>query len=113
MLRIVHRKGLCYPTIVCDWCGRPIDDAKNGNYEWQVDDDGHSKAVRAQNRSGEPVIGEVFFTHKHCCHPFETTNNSEGHWMAMELACLLIYLENNIKLDRRRAKELAVWMAAF
>lgn len=88
------RNYLYCPVIVCDYCGAEITDAKNGNYEWRGDENMETD-------------GEVFFTHKECCYPFETANGGRGRWMTGELQVFPIYLAANIKLDWTHAKELA------
>ena len=111
MLRIVGKHGLSCPVITCDWCGRPIEDAREGNYEWVCGPEWHSTAYTARMASGETLTAEVFFTHKRCCHAFEVANNHEVSWGAIELACLPVYLATNLALRWKEARATAALMA--
>lgn len=98
-LRMRRDGSLDRPVIVCDHCGLEITDAKDGNYEWQVDP------------SGQIKDGTIHFTHKRCCHPFEQANGDRLGWLAIGLECLPVYLANNLQLDWDRAKKTARLMA--
>jgi hypothetical protein len=97
-LEIKEEAGLFMPIIVCDHCYEEIADARDGNYEWLVEDD------------GRPWDGRMYFTHKRCCHAFEQARRV-GRWYAMPLECMPIYLENNLRLNRKQALALARHMA--
>jgi hypothetical protein len=86
-LRVVVRRERACPKVLCDFCGLVIADARHGNYQWQ-----HG-------------VGEVFYTHKHCCDPFEKERG--GDWCAMELVLLPHYLGNNLRINRKEALHLA------
>lgn len=77
--------------VVCDHCGEVIADARDGNYQWK------------SAGGALPEGGHLYFTHKACCHAFEEANRGDFLWAAMELQCLPIFLENNLKLDREAA----------
>ena len=113
MLRVVGKRGLCCPVITCDWCGRPIEDARQGNYEWVFGPEGDSTAYTARMASGETLTAEVFFTHKRCCHAFEMANNrgSGVLWGAFGLECLPVYLGANLALRWREARATARLLA--
>jgi hypothetical protein len=80
------------PIIICDYCGEPIEDARNGNYQWVLSAD-------------YTALGsEIYFTHKKCCHPFEEYSkavSSDKHlmWSSWELRDLPIYLGTNLGID--------------
>ena len=98
MLKIAWKRGLYRPVVECDWCEEPITDARDGNFEWQVAEDGDTDAA-------------MLFTHKKCCHPFELANRGGGFWRANELQLLPLQLELNLRVDRRRAARLARLLA--
>ncbi len=92
-------KGLCYPRIICDQCGEPIKDAKEGNYQWRMD---------------LPSPQKIYFTHKGmCCFaferrgPFEQPGEPLISWGAMELEVLPLFLETNLGIKHRKALETA------
>jgi len=64
------------PLILCDECGEPIADLRDGNCQWLAET--------------EPGVGTVrryaFFTHKRCYHPFEQARGGAAAWFAEELA---------------------------
>jgi hypothetical protein len=84
-LKIIETNGLSRPAFFCDYCGKEITDAKDGNYEWKGKD------------AATPAGAVIYFTHKKCCAPFEEAN--DGDWGAMELDCLPVYAVNNLKID--------------
>lgn len=100
-IKILHDEGIYRPAVMCDYCGHEITDAKNGNYEWLIND------------NGNPVDGTLFFTHKQCCYLFEETNGGRVNWCCDELACLPVYMMSNLKINWKRAKELASFMSAI
>jgi hypothetical protein len=93
-LRIVSRRGRDCPTVFCDHCGRRIRDARDGNYQWRP-------------WGG----GELFYTHKSCCHAFEQVRGGDG--CAMELECLPVYLGNGLKVKWRAARRAAALLASI
>ena len=63
-LTIVHhdREG-DRPTVICGECGKPIEAASDGNYQW----------VMSSPKLGEySAPNDDYFTHKACRHRFET-----------------------------------------
>jgi hypothetical protein len=83
------------PAVICDHCGKEIEHAREGNYQWDM------------NAAGDGGHAQIFFTHKRCCHAFES-RRSGIQWGATELQLLPVYLENNLAIDREHAIELAV-----
>lgn len=94
------------PVIICDQCGEPIRDARDGNYQWQAgegDPDlaiefepGHGHAAGAQGNA--PPRWFAFFTHKACSGPFEQGRGGAAEWYAMELSDLLPALAARLRL---------------
>ena len=101
MLRIVRENGQYCPVVVCDWCGQRIEEARQGNYEWEVDE------------HGLPATGEIFFTHKQCCLAFEEAHGGRSHWFASELSVLPVYLSRNLKVDREEAERRAELLSSI
>lgn len=81
------------PVILCDYCGEPIADARDGNYHWQADE-----AAFGDERSRR----FTFFTHKACCGVFELERGGAASWFAMELADLLPALAASLRLVGER-----------
>ena len=75
------------PVVICDACGEPIADARDGNYHWQAPLD--PGLVRRF----------VFFTHKGCSHAFEDARGGGGAWYAMELTELLPLIARGLRID--------------
>lgn len=86
-----ERTGKDQVVIFCDHCGKPIKDAKDGNFMFQSDSDANS------NR--EPL----FYTHKHCCQPFERARKGKN-WGAHDLDLLPIFLIGALKVNYRNAR---------
>jgi hypothetical protein len=86
--------GLICPRVVCDFCGLPIDDAKQGNAEWQAAD---------------PTVR---YTHKRCCYAFEQSHGGRAVWLTDDLTSHLGYLCHNTRFDRAAFEEAAAWGAA-
>jgi hypothetical protein len=99
-LMIKAEGNLSKPVILCDYCGQEITEARQGNYQWRM------------SESGKGVEGKIYFTHKSCCHAFETAN-PDPLWGAMELDCLPVYLSDNLKVNWNKAKEKATLMASI
>ena len=88
MISIVSKdRGDC-PVVICDHCGKPIQDARDGNAEW------------AMGLYPLPVR----FTHKRCCHPFESLHGGGGQWLTADLDVWLVYLLNGLRFDRKTAE---------
>ncbi len=94
-LKIEMTSDRAAPIIVCDHCGEPITDAREGNYQWLAE------------AEGDTVRRFLFFTHKWCCHDFEQARGGAATWYAMELVDLLPYLAASLKLDRAHAQSRA------
>ena len=89
------------PVVVCDGCGEPIADARDGNYQWQAPvDPGLSRKF-------------VFFTHKWCAHAFEQARGGSGAWYAMELTELLPHVARALHIDWDEATRYAGLNAEF
>ena len=76
------------PVVICDQCGEPIGDARDGNYQWQAPLD--------------PALVRrfIFFTHKGACaHAFEQARGGSGFWYAMELTELLPHVARGLNVD--------------
>ncbi len=87
-LKIDTSDGFLTPLIICDECGEPIRDARDGNYQWQADGD-------SQGAGGRRF---AFFTHKACCDAFERGRGGAAAWYAMELTDLLPRLAASVRL---------------
>jgi hypothetical protein len=88
-LHILQRRRTADPGITCDHCGEAITTAADGNYQWRHTDEGETTT-------------QIVFTHKRCCHYFELLH--PGHWMAIDLAWLVVFLANNLKVDVKQTK---------
>ncbi len=73
------------PVAICDHCGKRIEDAAEGNYEW----DG--------NEDEEGALRPVFLLHKDCSQAHEAAYGALLD--SMELIDLLPYLAHNLKLN--------------
>ena len=89
------------PVVLCDHCGEPIADARDGNYQWL-----------AETEAGA-VRHFVFFTHKRCCHAFEQGRGGAAAWYAMELVDLLSYLAQTLGPSRDAAQSRSDLMGRF
>jgi hypothetical protein len=98
-LQMICVEGRFRPVVVCDHCGEQIADAKDGNYEWRMREDGQIED------------GQIYFTHKACCRPFEIANGGRVHWFAIGLECLPVYLATNLERDWAKAKKTAALMS--
>jgi hypothetical protein len=78
------------PVIMCDHCGEPIGDARDGNYQWQ--------AGEGDPGTDGPLRRFAFFTHKACSGPFEQSRGGASEWYAMELSELLPALAARLRL---------------
>jgi len=77
------------PVLLCDECGDPIADARDGNYQWLAETEAGTGTVRRY----------AFFTHKRCSHPFEQARGGAAAWYAMELADLVPSLLAGLRID--------------
>jgi hypothetical protein len=82
------------PVIICDQCGEPIRDARDGNYQWQASD--------VDPTFEAPLRRFAFFTHKSCSGPFEQARGGAAEWYAMELSDLLPALAARLRLVGQR-----------
>jgi ribosomal protein L24E len=92
MIKVMKPGGGIYaPVIVCDFCSKPIEDGK-GNFLWNPDT--------------EDDITEIYFSHKGCDHSLEHALHERGiTTMWMDLDLFMLWLENNTKLDMKKARE--------
>jgi hypothetical protein len=60
--------------------------------------------------SEEGTSCTIYFTHKECCHPFDTANPGMG---AHELSHFLVILAHNLKIDWDKAKKNAALVASI
>ena len=87
---IVLDKGRANPVFICDYCGKEITDASDGNYGWNEPE-------------GVQHITDVKFLHKVCSIPY---NNKFGTLLFnMGIDNLMVYLLNNLNLTPKRLKE--------
>jgi hypothetical protein len=93
-LLIEIRGALHCPVILCDQCGHKIEDAKEGNYQWDMNQD----------------EAPLYFTHKECCHEFES-DRPGIFWGAIDLQALPFYLLQNLEVSYHKAKQVAERMA--
>ncbi len=84
-IRIENTPHGAGPVIICDYCGTRIHAARDGNYEWA----GLSTAL------GERMA--VYFLHKWCSPAHEAQSGIVLD--SMELAVMLPYLAQNLRLD--------------
>lgn len=86
-LRIVTTEGRSRPQLLCDHCGRQIEDAKDGNYLWPMPEEGPEEP--------QPVL----FAHKKCTPSVEA--RYEGLMGAIELHELPPRLAANLKMPMK------------
>ena len=84
-LDMMFKGGLYCPVVRCDWCGLPIDDARDGNVEWRMEDD--------------PT--PICFTHKGCCAAFERATGGYPSWLTCELVDFPVQVAANLGIDFR------------
>jgi hypothetical protein len=101
-LQIQVEDGRFKPAIVCDHCGQRIDDARMGNYQWQMADHGQC----AEDKT-------IFFTHKGCCRPFEEAQGGRRRWAWAPLSSLPVFLAANLSLSLKDATRSAELMASL
>jgi len=86
------------PVIVCDQCGKPIRDARDGNYQWQAGDADPDPDLDPDRAAEAPARRFAFFTHKSCSGAFEQARGGAAEWYAMELSDLLPALAARLRL---------------
>jgi hypothetical protein len=85
MIQMARNNGTMYPILVCDFCGKRIDDA------------GIAAAVMPESKPYPNGNGRVLFVHKGACHnAVEKTEGHAGGWE--ELSRHLRLLLHNVKL---------------
>jgi hypothetical protein len=89
------------PKILCDYCGKVITKAQDGNYQWS-----HAAGV------DEGQTAPMYFTHKACCHDFEQAHGgSSGGWGAIGLEALPAFLATNLHIPWSQAAAMARQMS--
>lgn len=89
----VRRKGKFYqPVALCDHCTQVIEDAKEGTYLWEVDE------------QAEPT-GRMAFTHKQCNRAYEAAHPPIGHWMWDSLGFYPLMLAANLHVEWKKELE--------
>lgn len=96
---VVNDKGQHAPQVFCDHCGKRIETAEDGNYEWRGE----------QLAPGE--TSDLYLVHKACSYAFEETSG-DPHRTA-ELTLLPIRLGNNLEIDWSEANEQAERMSGL
>ncbi len=100
---VISREGdVDRPIIVCDHCGEPITNAKDGNYQWLIKD------VHGEDTTNPPIV----FTHKRCSRAFEMERGRPvGAWWAWgPLPSLPIYLMTNLGMGQKEEREAREWV---
>jgi hypothetical protein len=77
------------PVVICDHCGKRIEDAKQGQYLWDVEKRDENGAM------------PIYFVHKGCDRLFDPTHSLAWD----ELDTLPILLGNNTQLNWKQARE--------
>jgi len=99
MLRVIVQKvgkrELLCPVVFCDFCGKRIEDATEGTYEYRRED------------ASSPEGAEVKFVHKDCSRQFEAAHGKSIAWYWDELQAFPVFLGNNLALDWKHARERA------
>lgn len=90
MIKIVVDQGRYAPQAFCDHCGKRIERAEDGNYEW-----------KGQLSSGD--AGDLYLVHKACSYAFKQATG-DSH-QAADLTLLPIRLGNNLEIDWDEANE--------
>jgi hypothetical protein len=94
-LSMCYENGNCVPTVVCDFCGKQIRRAADGNFQWLWSD----QAAR------------LYFTHKDCCDAFEERHG--GDWGVLELACLPAFLVRNLDISGPGSQWMVDYLSRF
>ena len=100
-LKIEQTEWGVAPVIICDQCGEPIRDARDGNYQWQAGDGDPDADLANDAPLPLPLRRFAFFTHKACSGAFEQARGGAAEWYAMELSDLLPALAARLRLVGR------------
>lgn len=92
MIKIVVDRGRHAPQAFCDHCGKRIEKAKDGNYEW-----------KGQISSGD--ASDLYLIHKACSYAFKQVTGDS--LQTAELTLLPIRLGNNLEIDWDEANEMS------
>lgn len=99
---VMKLKNLSSPTVVCDVCHKEIMEARHGNAQWIMGEEGQENGMM------------MFFTHKQCCHAFDEAARARGKSTgSQELAHFMVYLSNNIKMDWESARKNVAMIASI
>ena len=98
-IKIENTTNGATPVIVCDCCGTRIHSARDGNYEW----------AGVSTATGERMA--VYFLHKWCSPAHEAQHGIVLD--SMELAVLMPYLAESLKLDWDEANTFAQLLSEF
>jgi hypothetical protein len=79
--------GLSCPTVVCDYCQRPIVDARDGGYFWPL----------AERQEGQ-MMSPVFLHKGRCDNAYSARHGRLDCWD--ELSMLPLSLADNLQIDR-------------
>jgi hypothetical protein len=94
---VVDDEGRHAPQAFCDHCGKRIERAEDGNYEWHA----------GQMAPGD--ASDLYLLHKACSYAFQETTGDPHQ--AAELVLLPIRLGNNLEIDWDEANELVERMS--
>ena len=89
-LTIVVEKNKWKPVFICDYCGREISDAFDGNYEWNRPEDAQQ-------------VTDIKFLHKACSRLYGSKYGTLE--CSMGIHNLMVYLLNNLSLTPDRLEE--------
>ena len=99
---VMQRDGpYAVPRLLCDHCGTVIRTATDGKYQW-------SEAMLEDD-----TATAMFFTHKECCHTFDTAQSQEHLVGANDLDHFMVFLSNNVGLDWEKATKAAALIASM
>jgi hypothetical protein len=97
MIKIIQDKSGARVIASCDQCAKEITNGHDAFYAWEMD--------TVDNWSVD-----CFTVHRTCLQSFE--RNSNFRFMGtIELACLPVYLANNLHIDRKKAETTAKAMS--
>ena len=111
MITFLKVDGRNCPAVVCDWCGKRIEKASEGNCEWFEDEQGQPVSGKAVDNRGRRIPGPLFFVHKHCSRPCESASGDLS--LSEDLDTFLFNLEHNCSFDRKSAAERSKLSARF
>ena len=98
-IKIENTSDGAIPVVVCDYCDTRIHHARNGNYEW----------AGVSTAQGERMA--VYFLHKWCSPAHEAQHGIVLD--SMELAMLMPYLADGLRLDWDEATAYAQLLSEF